>query len=76
MQQRELLQSALGTVDFTYQNLESIELGINDVDQGVDGLGGVTRSVARAKGVETPVYILDATRGNTKACARWLNRST
>jgi magnesium chelatase subunit H len=66
MQQRKLLQSALGTVDFTYQNLESIELGINDVDQYVDGLGGVTRSVARAKGAETPVYILDATRGSTK----------
>jgi magnesium chelatase subunit H len=66
VQQRELLRSALGTVDFTYQNLESIELGINDVDQYVDGLGGVTRSVARAKGAETPVYILDATRGNTK----------
>jgi magnesium chelatase subunit H len=66
VQQRELLQSALGTVDFTYQNLESIELGINDVDQYVDGLGGVTRSVARAKGTETPVYILDATRGSTK----------
>ena len=66
VQQRELLQSALGTVDFTYQNLESIELGINDVDQYVDGLGGVTRSVARAKGAETPVYILDATHGSTK----------
>ncbi len=66
MQQRELLQCALGTVDFTYQNLESIELGINDVDQYVDGLGGVTRSVSRAKGAETPVYILDATRGSTK----------
>jgi magnesium chelatase subunit H len=66
VQQRELLQSALGTVDFTYQNLESIELGINDVDQYVDGLGGVTRSVARAKGKASPVYILDATRGSTK----------
>lgn len=66
VQHRALLQSALGTVDFTYQNLESIELGINDVDQYVDGLGGVTRSVARAKGVESPVYILDATRGSTK----------
>jgi len=65
-QQREILRSALATVDFTYQNLESVELGINDVDQYVDGLGGVTRSVARAKGAETPVYILDATRGNTK----------
>ena len=66
MQQRELLHSVLAQVDFTYQNLESVELGINDVDQYVDGLGGVTRSVARAKGAETPVYILDATRGNTK----------
>lgn len=63
VQQRDLLQSALGTVDFTYQNLESIELGINDVDQYVDGLGGVSRSVAKAKGEEAPVYILDATRG-------------
>ncbi|MEM6494976.1 MAG: magnesium chelatase subunit H, partial [Pseudomonadota bacterium] len=66
VQQRELLQSALGTVDFTYQNLESVELGINDVDQYVDGLGGVTRSVAKAKGEEAPVYILDATRGKAK----------
>jgi magnesium chelatase subunit H len=66
VQQRELLQSALGTVDFTYQNLESVELGLNDVDQYVDGLGGVTRSVAKAKGKEAPVYILDATRGAPK----------
>jgi len=66
VQQRELFQSALSTVDFTYQNLESVELGINDVDQYVDGLGGVTRSVTRARGAETPVYILDATRGSTK----------
>ncbi len=63
VRQRELLQSALGMVDFTYQNLESVELGINDVDQYVDGLGGVSRSVSRAKGHNAPVYILDATRG-------------
>jgi magnesium chelatase subunit H len=66
MQQRAILQSALSTVDFTYQNLESVELGINDVDQYVDGLGGVARSVAKAKGAEAPVYILDATRGKPK----------
>ncbi|MEO0590173.1 MAG: magnesium chelatase subunit H [Pseudomonadota bacterium] len=66
MQQRDLLQSALGTVDLTYQNLESVELGINDVDQYVDGLGGVARSVAKAKGEEVPVYVLDATRGKAK----------
>ncbi|MGY6551466.1 MAG: magnesium chelatase subunit H [Erythrobacter sp.] len=66
VQQREMLQSALSTVDFTYQNLESIELGINDVDQYVDSLGGVARSVAKAKGADAPVYILDATRGKAK----------
>ncbi|MEO1222438.1 MAG: cobaltochelatase subunit CobN, partial [Pseudomonadota bacterium] len=66
VQQRELLQSHLADVDFTYQNLESVELGINDVDQYVDGLGGVSRSVSKAKGKDTPVYILDATRGKAK----------
>ncbi|MDJ0643643.1 MAG: magnesium chelatase subunit H [Erythrobacter sp.] len=66
VQHRDLLQSALKDVDFTYQNLESVELGINDVDQYVDGLGGVSRSVARAKGEDAPVYILDATRGKAK----------
>ncbi|QFT78641.1 magnesium chelatase subunit H [Erythrobacter sp. THAF29] len=66
VQQRDLLQSALKDVEFTYQNLESVEVGITDLDQYVDGLGGVSRSVARAKGEDAPVYILDATRGNAK----------
>ncbi len=66
VQQRELLQSALAKVEFTYQNLESVEVGVTDLDQYVDGLGGVSRSVAKAKGADAPVYILDATRGNAK----------
>ncbi|AWW75537.1 magnesium chelatase subunit H [Erythrobacter sp. KY5] len=66
VQRRELLTSALKDVEFTYQNLESIEVGITDLDQYVDGLGGVSRSVARARGKDAPVYILDATRGNAK----------
>ncbi|QUL38026.1 magnesium chelatase subunit H [Erythrobacter sp. JK5] len=66
VQQRELLQSALKGVEFTYQNLESVEVGITDLDQYVDGLGGVSRSIARAKGKDAPVYILDATRGSAK----------
>ncbi len=66
VQQRELLQSALKDVEFTYQNLESVEVGITDLDQYVDGLGGVSRSIARARGKDAPVYILDATRGSAK----------
>jgi magnesium chelatase subunit H len=66
MQQRDLLRSALAGVEFTYQNLESVEVGVTDLDQYVDGLGGVSRSVARAKGADAPVYILDATQGAAK----------
>ncbi|WP_298197961.1 magnesium chelatase subunit H [Novosphingobium sp.] len=66
VQRRELLQSALSGVDFVYQNLESVEVGITDLDQYVDGLGGVSRSIARAKGSEAPVYIVDATKGEAK----------
>ena len=59
----EMLQSALAGVDFAYQNLDSVELGVTTIDQYVDALGGISRSVARAKGSAAPVYIVDATRG-------------
>ncbi|MFN3424327.1 MAG: magnesium chelatase subunit H [Novosphingobium meiothermophilum] len=64
--QRELMRSALKDVDLVYQNLESVEVGITDLDQYVDSLGGVSRSIARIKGKEAPVYIVDATQGSTK----------
>jgi len=66
VRRRELLRSALAGVEFTYQNLESVELGVTDVDQYMDSLGGVARSVARAKGEAAPIYILDATHGASK----------
>ena len=63
VKQAALLQSALAGVDFAYQNLDSVELGVTTIDQYVDALGGISRSVARAKGAAAPVYIVDATRG-------------
>ena len=63
VKQAALLQSALAGVDFAYQNLDSVELGVTTIDQYVDALGGISRSVARAKGKAAPVYIVDATRG-------------
>jgi magnesium chelatase subunit H len=64
-QQRALLDSALGDVALTYQNLESTELGVTTVDTYFDTLGGITRAVRRAKGSDTntPVYISDQTSG-------------
>jgi magnesium chelatase subunit H len=60
----ELLNHALGTVDFTFQNLESAELGVTTIDHYFDTLGGISRAVRRARGGEdVEVYIGDQTRG-------------
>ena len=66
VKQAALMKSALKTVDCTYQNLESVELGITAIDQYVDGLGGVSSAVARARGTAAPVYIGDQTQGAGK----------
>ena len=62
-QQAELLGRVLSSVDLTYQNVESVELGVTSLDHYFDTLGGISRSVKRSKGVEVPVYIGDQTRG-------------
>jgi magnesium chelatase subunit H len=61
-----LLKSALADVQLTYQNLESVELGVTTVDNYFDTLGGITRAVRQAKGdgTDPPVYIGDQTRGD------------
>lgn len=62
----ELFKSALAGVDLAYQNLDSVELGVTDINHYVDALGGMSRSITRAKGSNAPVYIVDATQGATK----------
>ena len=66
VQNRALLESELAGVELTYQNLESVEIGVTDLDQYVDGLGGMAKAVERARGEAAPVYIVDATQGETK----------
>ncbi|CAM3803159.1 magnesium chelatase subunit H [Polynucleobacter antarcticus] len=70
--QSELLNNILADVELTYQNLDSIELGVTTIDTYFDTLGGVSRAVRRAKGGKaSPVYIGDQTTGN--AVVRSLN---
>ena len=66
VQRRELLASELASVELTYQNLESVELGVTDIDHYVDGLGAMSRAVAKARGSAAPVYVVDATQGQAK----------
>jgi len=65
VRQPKVLESALAHVDFAYQNLESVEVGITSIDNYFDTLGGVSRLIRKAKGneAETPVYIGDQTAG-------------
>jgi magnesium chelatase subunit H len=63
--QTAVLAHALAGVEVTYQNLDSIELGVTTVDHYFDTLGGITRAVRRARGGEAAaVYIGDQTRGD------------
>jgi magnesium chelatase subunit H len=66
VRQSKMLRSILKSVDFTYQNLESVELGVTTIDHYVDTLGGISRAVQRARGAATPVYIGDETHGEGK----------
>jgi magnesium chelatase subunit H len=58
-----LLASILADVDLSYQNLDSVELGITTVDTYFDTLGGISSAVRRARGAPMPVYIADQTQG-------------
>ena len=65
VQQSKLLTSVLADVQLTYQNLDSVELGVTTVDTYFDTLGGISSAVRRAKGgTPTPVYIADQTSGS------------
>ena len=68
VQQTALLQSMLADVQLTYQNLDSVELGVTTVDNYFDTLGGITQAVKVAKvgkgGKAPPVYIGDQTKGD------------
>lgn len=59
-----LLETALADVDLAYQNLESVELGVTQLDYYFDTLGGINSMVKKARGTAVPTYIGDQTRGD------------
>ncbi len=62
--QDKVLTQLLGSVEVTYQNLDSVEVGLTTIDQYFDTLGGMSRAVRRARGgQEASVYVGDQTRG-------------
>ena len=59
-----VLTQLLASVDVTYQNIDSVEVGVTTIDHYFDSLGGITRAVKRARGgVSAATYIGDQTHG-------------
>ena len=58
-----MLEAALADVDLAYQNLESVELGVTQLDYYFDTLGGINSMVRKARGRSVPTYIGDQTQG-------------
>ena len=57
---RQLLEQALAGVKLTFQNIDSFEVGISDIDTYYESLGGVTKSIERLSGKRPAVLVSDA----------------
>lgn len=57
---RAQMEHLMGTIDVAFQNIDSFEVGITDVDHYYENLGGVTKAVELARGTRPPVVMADA----------------
>jgi magnesium chelatase subunit H len=56
---RRLLEQALARVEVTYQNIDTTEVGITDVDHYFEYLGGVSKAVEQRTGERPRIYLSD-----------------
>jgi magnesium chelatase subunit H len=56
---RPVLEKVLGTVEATFQNVDSVEVGISDVDHYYEYLGGMTKSVEKLRGSRPKVMVAE-----------------
>jgi magnesium chelatase subunit H len=57
---RRLMERALARVEVTYQNIDTAEIGITDVDHYFEYLGGVSKAVETRAGARPRIYLSDA----------------
>ncbi len=63
---RNLLERALSRVEVTYQNIDTTEVGITDVDHYFEYLGGVSKAVEKQTGKRPRIYLSDTLSPNAK----------
>lgn len=63
---RSSMERALSRVEAAYQNIDTFEIGITDVDHYFEYLGGVSRAVEGKAGARPAIYLSDALSSETK----------
>jgi magnesium chelatase subunit H len=61
-----LMDDALSRVEATYQNLDSFEIGITDVDHYFEYLGGISKAVETRTKSRPAIYVSDSLSPQTK----------
>jgi magnesium chelatase subunit H len=61
-----LMDDALSRVEATYQNLDSFEIGITDVDHYFEYLGGISKAVETRAKVRPAIYVSDSLSPQTR----------
>jgi magnesium chelatase subunit H len=62
----ELMDDALSRVEATYQNIDSFEVGITDVDHYFEYLGGISQAVETRSQSRPSIYLSDSLSPQTK----------
>ncbi len=63
---RHLMDDALSRVEATYQNLDSFEVGITDVDHYFEYLGGISKAVETRTKARPAIYLCDSLSPQTR----------
>jgi magnesium chelatase subunit H len=62
----DLMDDALSRVEATYQNIDSFEVGITDVDHYFEYLGGISKAVEKRSQARPAIYLSDSLSPQTK----------
>lgn len=63
---KHLMDRALRNVEATYQNIDSFEVGITDVDHYFEYLGGISKAVENRAQAKPAIYLSDTLSPQTK----------
>jgi magnesium chelatase subunit H len=63
---RRAMDTALSRVEATYQNIDTFEIGITDVDHYFEYLGGVSKAVEKRAQARPAIYLSDSLSPETK----------